>query len=652
MKKIIGIILSIAGFASTAGAFFDPNAFSAVKVADERLVVTPSSWVVDLNEIGAGRVSVQSEFAPVAVAPVTFYDGRASTGSISITSNTVLAPATSFLTVSITSNAILAPATAWLLVSVSSNTALNRAVVTFNIGTTSFTFTEGQNWSRNGFNPTAPAADLSSATATSLATALNFSTYGITASTWNISMSGFIPVQASSVVIVRALLAGKYANDWHLTSSTQFALTVRYSTTAVSPAGIFGSTSVTVAFFPGKDAEVLVVTTTGSYRLVAGRDFAIDPISSTATAVNLAIAISSKVYGVTASTSFTSPPPAYLSGRDLSTAISTAPHIVIVRALWSGTGPNAWTISSSTQFAMTVGKSSDVVFSGQAAQLWPGTSNFIEGRNGVVVEVGSRPFVNGVDWFAKQTSSGSAASLSDAIVSVAATSTTVVSTWTISGIVTATMTFVQSQGTYSITNAALSIFVSSNGATALQSGSTVYASGSALGFFSGGFFAQIDTFTDVISTANNFVNGLAVWLSTPDGSSAPPAGTLFSGTTYFVTARTPTSFRLSDTSTGALASPPVSVDVSSRAILGREANKAYKLTPIAFSKAVTSIYQRSNDGIRWSDVSQTSMTVLPATTSTNTLTNLGQEDARYYRFTVPASSETPVSVKSTLNGKR
>lgn len=670
MKKflfgtVLGCLLASAGqaLAFDSGAFYNASFTTGPLLA-------PATFTIDLNAEGLIKVAGQAVYSTVTTPSVQFYDGRASTAAFTISSNTALQAATSFITITVGSQTALAGTTAWIIITVTSNTALAGAKLYFNQGSTTWTFTEGVNWSRNNYSTQTmlpPAPDFSTATAVSIANALNFSTYGVTASTSSLFLPQYMSTGTLSTVIVRAFTSGTFANAWQMSSSTQFALIVAYATgtgATMLPLNwnIAASNCIycssPLAFTGGRNPAYLTLTTTGVYRFFAGTDWAVDPapVGSTATALNIANAMNKPAYGITASTTFSpvNTSPIYLTGGDSAIGITTAPNTVVLRAIFPGKYANAYTIASSTQFALIVSRSTTTATGADVPRLGSGTSNFVEGRDAVTIKIGSQPYTAGIDYFVMPTATATAAALSDKIMSVLASSAIVTSTWTPQSppIVSATMTYVLGIGTYSNTPLVM-IFTSSQTAIMISSVTSI-SSGAAFGFFHGGFATQIDTWTFTISTANSLTNGMAVLFSTPSGGVPPPSPVLVAGVTYFVMARTPTSFQLSLTSSGSLAGIPLAI--ATQAVTITRVGNAFSLTPLPFSQSATITWQRSNNGINWESAAVTgsSVTAILQQTLPNSTTfyDFGDQNSRYFRAVISATVNTPSNVTININGKR
>lgn len=729
-----------------------PAIFYNVDLSTEPVLVSSRTYIVDLYDKQVNKFSAQVVVSSVTIPPINFTDGNASTATITIASNTALAAATSWITITVTSNTALAPTTAYITIVISSNTALkgaqltlikstapfgivyssyqvisgtpSLAYVTYSTPTfasvqtavSSYTFTQGKDWfmsstwsipsSSNNLN----LVDAASNTAISIANALNFSTYGIIASTPNAFMPPYIST-GTNVVVVQAILAGKYANAWLMQSSTQFAMTVCYSTgpqnsnpsTVGTPIGI-STTTAPLNFVGGQDPAYLTINTTWTYRLIAGRDFAIDPFvqGSSATAFNIAMALNSSsqaAFGLSASTAMCVTPSnlsPFAPVNNFLTQFSTSiysPSVVIVLAVTPGFYANNWTIASSTQFALSVAYSTGFQngTANPAFTLARSTPlNFNGGLDPVMLKVNGITLLNGRDWFSSSFASMTALSISSAISGNGGTGNIKLSTNVIQStasmftsgfsIVYMTSTYVNKNffNLYTSSQFALTVSTDPMGFSTMS----VFADGSSTGSFKGGFDTQIDTTAVFISTGTGFAykflaTGSAVWLSTTNGQTPP--GALTWGTTYYlmpVTISTPNAklppsilvsssvplsigraFTLAQTSTGAFAGIPFTTGLSTQNLAG---GNTYTLNPINFQFAANIIWKFSNDNQNWMSVNQASFTVSNTSLANSTTyydfgllagNQSGTIGYRYIRSDVQSSSNTPCNVHLNIVGK-
>lgn len=192
-KIVFGISLLLATSAKALSPVYTGDLINAAVCAD-------STTAVDLNSYQVGYLSFQTIASSGIYSASTFTDGRASTGSITVASNTdfTIRAATNAITIAATS--ALAPSKASNTITIASNTALTGAVLTVN-GTQ---LIEGRDWTKQS-TATGTAANLKN---------LLDTFPGMDAST------------ASSVVYTTAAVAGVGGNSFTMTSSTPAALTV------------------------------------------------------------------------------------------------------------------------------------------------------------------------------------------------------------------------------------------------------------------------------------------------------------------------------------------------------------------------------------------------------------------------------------------
>lgn len=660
--------------------------FKGVAVATQ----TPT---VDMYDRQFNTISAQINYSSFTMRTVTFTDGTPSTATITIASNTALAAATSWITISVGSNTALNATTAYITIVISSNSALDKAQLTLTLSSSpfsiawssfsvapyvtystptfpsvqlaqaSYTFVEGRDWYRSG-GIGSRTVDFASQTAVNIAAALNFSTYGITASTGFLGMPPYISTGSNSqngIVIIMARSYGRYANPFQLQSSTQFAMTVCYSTAGNGLPNLNQFASTPTAFTGGRDPAFIRVTSTATFTYIAGRDFAVDPLvlgsSGTATSIALALSITSQsAVGFVASTAtMFGTANAFLN--QFSTAIY-GPSVVFLRAVTPGTFANSWSVTSSTQFALTVAYSTGVfnLAPNPAFTLARSSAlNFNGGLDNVVLKVNGIPLVIGQDWFVGSVASATALSISSAIAfNVRLTTNVVVST---ASMFTGGYSIVYCTSAF-INHNEFNIYSSSNFALVVSTdpGGSVYADGSSTGSFKGGSLSNIDTGTVSISATNNFAPGMAVWLSTQSGQTPP--GRLTFGTTYFVCSPSgsnlsPTKFSLSHTSTGAANNIPYVTGVATQNALG---GNTYTLQPVGWSSAAVITWQFSNDGQNWFGLSGPSITINSTTMPGTTFYDFGSAsfakiNYRYLRQYIWSAVGDAINVVTNIFGK-
>lgn len=640
-------------------------------VSSTTSIARRSTFTVDLDDLQVNRVSVQVTYSSYQATNCTVFDGRASTISVTIASNTALSGATAFMQITITSNPVLVPATAYISVYITSNSALAGAQIQLIKSTspdgvhgTSVTLTEGVQWSRNQFGQLYNSPDCSSCAALSLSSAIaRFAAFDLAASTPGSSFGWALfpyistgTAQAESgdaQVVIRALNPGAFANNWFVASSTPGALTVAYSSAQANsyqPPGASSQTAYTK--FPmknGQDGVVITLITNATYTFVAGREFQIGT-HSTATALNIANAINFSSYSIVASTN---------AGAPFFLTTSTGDSQVLVQAITAGLAGNRFQIRSSTQFAATVAITTAVTNS----KIFAGPQFFQGGRDPAWIMANGARFTNGVDWFTGYTASNTAFSIIDAFNKSQYTSSTTIFVSTAQmanspnlSILYATSTFSGAfrYGWASSTQAAMTL----SNATTVQVGGISQIS---TGTMTGGFASNLSTFNFVITATNTLVFCQAVWISTVNG--AVPPGRLVVGSTYYVTIASGSGssdpeirqrFTLSDTSTGAAQGLPWFTGLSTVSAQGGEIVvlnvSPGRPTPVKFTMAV------SNNLAQWVNtppvVNAASVTVAQTTLQNSTTWyDLGTVNYRYLQFRIDGSSDSVTRFTINVNGK-
>lgn len=375
--KIRALILTLAGIATIGIAIkAKANVVTFYGPLVNEAVTFNRTFVFDLNKNNVHSMSVQATMSTTSIAAATFNDGAQSTGNIIISSWTALNPSRAQATITITSNSATDGSYATDLINIASNsvlagaTAFNTITVSSNVNISSPSFT---------FNGTVYASSNAwSLGASSIATAGNLTRFintifGVVATTANSN---------GNVITLYAPRPGTFYNQaYTLTSSTQFLLTVAFS-----------------SFAGGADPVVLTVNNQdpiNKQRITAGIQYQVG-VSSMATALNLAIAIRGLQFGLIASTS-----------------IGSVGSTVTVNSISSGAVFNSYTLTSSSPSALTVF-----------------TTNFFGGSDPVTIGINGINFINGVQWLTGNSATNTALSLAYAISSNTALCPVCVSTYT------------------------------------------------------------------------------------------------------------------------------------------------------------------------------------------------------------------------------
>jgi hypothetical protein len=244
---------------------------------------------------------------------------------------------------------------------------------------------------------------------------------------------------------------------------------------------------------------------------------------------------------------------------------------------------------------------------------------------GAKIVIGSCRLDEGNQWTAVATATGTAKALSDAIIANACTSDIVTSTWTAAGIVYATSTIVGTSTTYAL--------FSSTPAAITRSAATM----------TGGSASDISVANDTITEVSHTLTLALPVLFTKTAGTVPTG--LTENTTYYAIPTTTSSlFKLSNTSTGAVAG--VTVNITATATAG---GGTFVLTPLTFAGTPSFKWQYSNDNANWFDVSTDSFTWSSAG---NTGWNFGDIIYRYLRLKFTAGTAGGLNLKVTGNGKK
>ena len=498
-------------------------------------------------------------------------------------------------------------------------------------------------------------ANNSSMTAISIASALDFSTYGVTASTPSVFIQSYISTgtQAqtnASIVIVRAIQPGFYGNYWSMQTSTPAALMVAYSTAtagSVEPPG--ASTRTTpVNLRSGRDAAVITLITDATRYFTAGKDFAVGT-TSTQTALNVAAVLNYSSYSIVASTN---------DGAVYASRTSTGAHQVLVQAVTAGEAGNLYQLKSSTQFALVVALSTTV----SGAKAFSGPQYLHGGRDAAYLIVNGSRFTNGVDWVSGSVASATAFSISLALANDHLTSSATVMVSTAQMFNSPTLAILYSTSVLSGPNRVG--WLSSTQAALTLSNMTTGQFGSSTGTMTGGSSSQFSTNSYTFLSTNTFIFSQGVWVSTRNFSAALNSlpGRLVPGSTYFVTVASGSgssdgqirqSFTLAHTSTGAAAGVPWTGGLSTQSAQG---GRSFELVPVTWEGAATFSMAVSNNGTQWVNtppvVSGASITVTMATLpNSTTFYDLGTVNYRHVRFNIEASSATPSIWKVNVNGR-
>lgn len=291
MKTRITIFAVMASLAAAAVGAWVYNAYLV-----NQTVTGSQNFVLNLtttpNASGIARVTAQAVYSSASLTTSTFNDGRVSTATITVASNSGLVAAAAVDQITIASNATIQDAAATDTIVVTSTNGLTNASITLN-----GTVVKNSGW----------RVDVSSDTAADIAAQLNAYVYQV------------IATAASSTVTLTARTKGSAGNAYTVSTSTPAALTVGAATFSGGKDDAFRNQSITVngAVYP---------------RAYYWNQPNTIPLTSTGTAVSIA-ALLNTISGIQA---------------------IAAGSVVYATATVTGVAGNAFTIVSSTPNAMTV----------------------------------------------------------------------------------------------------------------------------------------------------------------------------------------------------------------------------------------------------------------------------------------------------------
>lgn len=389
----------------------------------------------------------------------------------------------------------------------------------------------------------------------------------------NAKFGGFTATSSGSTVTITANAYGTQGNAYTLSSSTPTALVAGAST------------------FSGGQANATF--TLNSRLFTAGIDFAVADVSSN-TAVNLVALINAQFTTVTAATS--------------------AATVVTITAASKGTAGNAYTLA-------------------EVGGLSVGGATFSGGVASAYISINGISLIEGTDWTAASTSTGTAKAISDAIVANSNLQSIVTSTWSSSLVGVSTYGVVSASATHVGTTTGYPLFSSKPAVLPWNSG-----------IMQGGANADWTINTGVINkTSHGFTLALPVLYST----GAVAIGGLTNQTTYYVIPVTANTFELSATSTGAVAGAFLTLTSSSTV-----GPHTYTVAPLAISGTPSFKWQYSNDGTNFADLSVSSVTFSSPYTAASTLWDFGTYNYVYLRLKYTAGTAGAVNLLVTENGKK
>lgn len=292
MKRLSLILGSIILAAAVARAIWVYNGY----LVNGQVAYTQNA-VLNLNTTpnasGIARLTAQAVYSSVTLPTDTFNDGRVSTASITVTSNSGLVASTATDTVTIAANSVIQSSASSNSLVVNSTNGLTGAYVTLN-----GTKIPNTSW----------RVDVTSDTAADIASQINTYVYQVIAN-----------ANGTSTISLAARAAGTAGNAYTLASSTPAAVSV-------------GAATFSGGLDPAFQNQYITVNGT-KYNRGYSWNLPGTPETSTGTAVSIASLLNT------------------LSGIQANAVGS----VVYATATVAGTASNAFTIVSSTPNAMTVG---------------------------------------------------------------------------------------------------------------------------------------------------------------------------------------------------------------------------------------------------------------------------------------------------------
>jgi len=240
----------------------------------------------------------------------------------------------------------------------------------------------------------------------------------------------------------------------------------------------------------------------------------------------------------------------------------------------------------------------------------------------------------GNQWTAMTTASGTAKSISDAIMANSTLSSIITATWSSAGVVSATSNVVGTNPytLYTSTNAALRL----NGSA--SNNSDIFLNGSE---------SNVDLTTDLITvTGHGFGTGVAILYST---TALTGITGLVNQTTYYIIRNDYDRIQLASSLTNAIAGTEINMSAQT-------GGGTYTLTPIGISGTFTSKLQGGNDGTNFSDLyidlNQCSISFASPFTASFIVWDLGQVYFKFLRLVHTTGTWGCINLRGLVNGKK
>ena len=379
------------------------------------------------------------------------------------------------------------------------------------------------------------------------------------------------------------------------------------------------SATVSAVTFTDGGVSTNTITVSSVANLLPVQATATITVNSTSTIKNSIIYVNGKrlqafyQWKIGTTTSVTATNIATTINRLYGVQASASGNVVYATATVAGAAGNSITL---TEYAAT-----DLVLS---------SSTFLGGVDPASVTINGVPLTVGVNvsTTSLDTSTGVAKSFSDAIMANATLSSIVKSTWSAGGVITTTST---AAGVNAYT------LVCAPTASLVRGGAT-YSGGSAPAWSLNG--------TVITKAAHGLTTGLPVLFT-----GTPAIGGLSSGTTYYASLVDVNSFRLSTTSTGAVAG--AGIPLTSTTTAGPH---TYTLTPTPIAGTFGFQFETSDDASTWtaaqvSGVNVSSVTFATPYTAATGSWDFGRLGHRYIRAKVSAGTGGAVNLQIAVTGR-
>lgn len=403
-----------------------------------------------------------------------------------------------------------------------------------------------------------------------------------------------------------------------LTSTSRLSIQVTYSS----------ATHANVSFTDGTKSTSTITVGTDFALLAPATAFATITVSSNSVGALDGASININGHPFRNGIEWTRQDTATGTATSLSTAINSALEVFISTNVYGGSSSD--TVRSSSTVAGTFANSYTIVTSTPAALSVNGStltasSTFGSGRNAGTLTINNVTLTAATDFTVGATTAAVANSIAAAINANSTLASVVVAT--------APLACSVSAATCGIVKSTAIAPGINNYALSTSSYPILTPSGSQFGF---GVASDLDSANDIITKANTLTLGQGAWIGT-----TAPTGLTASTTYYAIPVVYGTSFKLSDTSTGAVAGVVVNISSTSGA------GGTYTLTASSTTQGSSFVLQESNDGTNWVTAPSTNTVTVGIPSGTaSVLYDAGFTNVKYLRlnFTAPTRGGMGLSV--------